>query len=169
MQGFYQYQNVKYYIPFVAPELDQDGSQHAVGANQIFVFDGLFSQARIGVMYRNANTDGSEYSFSGVEINAGGGLVLPWRGATLSALYRYARLKYKNPSIFPEQVGTQPPAPGEGIRRDENVHNLSFDLSVPVWRQLTVALAANMNFRSSQIDVLEYDRQLFGAYFTWAF
>ncbi len=168
-QGFYQYQNFKYYIPFVAPELDQNGSQHAVGVNQIFVFDGLFSNARIGVMYMDADTEGSEFAFRGVEINAGGGLVLPWRRAGLSALYRYARLSYKNPSVFPEEVGTQPPAPGEGVLRDENVHNLSFDLSVPVWRQLTVALAANMTFRSSQIDVLEYDRQLFGGYFTWSF
>jgi len=137
--------------------------------NQIFVLDGVFSHARIGVMYLNADTQGSEFAFSGVEINAGGGLVLPWRGVSLSGLYRYARLGYKNPSIFPEEAGTRPPAPGEGVLRDENVHNLSFNLSVPLWRRLTVALAANMNFRSSQVEVLNYDRHILGAYFTWAF
>jgi tetratricopeptide (TPR) repeat protein len=167
-QGFYQYQYYHYYVPPVTPELDQDGSRNAAGVNQFFLLDGLFSHARIGVAYLNAITEGSEFDYNGVEINAGGGLVLPWRGATLSALYRYARLSYKNPSIFPEEVGTQPPAPGEGVTPYANVHNLSLDLSVPVWRQLTASLAANLNFRSSQVAVLEWDRQLFGAYLTWS-
>ncbi len=168
-QAFYQYQNASYYIPPVSPELDQNGDQHAAGMNQIFVFDGLFSHARIGAMYVNTQTDGTEFDRSGLEINAGGGLALPWRGTTFSTLYRYSRLWYQNPSVFPEENGTQPPAPGEGIRRDEHVHNLSFDLSAPVWSGLSVALAGNLNFRRSQIDVLEFDRHIFGAYFTWSF
>ncbi len=168
-QAFYQIQLDDYFLPPVSPELDQNGNRQAVGLNQILMFDGLFSSARFGAAYLSRSTDGTEWDYRGLELNVGGGVLLPWRGMTFSTLYRYARLWYQNPSIFPEQIGTQPPAPGQGVRRHENVHNLSFDLNVPLWRQLSVALAANMNFRSSQIDVLEYDRHLFGAYFTWNF
>ncbi len=171
-QGFYKYQRFDYSTsPAVVkrPELERNGNLHAVGANHIFLLEEPFTYARIGVMYMSSDTKGSEFAFTGVEINAGGGLILPWYDISLSGLYRFARRSYENPSIFPATHTDPDPAPGQGVSRNENVHNISFNLSAPVWRRLTVALSGTLGFHSSQVDVLSYDRHILGSYLTWDF
>ena len=160
-QFYYQFLDYSFFIPPITQSFDRNGLQHTVGANQIFVLNEPLNYARIGILYTDRDTDGTEFAYSGFEVNAGAGMVLPWHSISASVLYRFGRFDYKNITDFNEKFGE--------IRRTENVHNFSVDISAPVWRQLEVAVSATITAASSQVTDLNFDRQIVGTYLTWTF
>ena len=172
-QVFYGFQNFQYSqdaFPLLDPAFDRDGNQHSIGVNQLFVLPEPLNYARVGILYTDRSAAGTEFDYNGFEINVGGGVLFPWRNVAFDALYRYGRFGYKNASILPVRVGLQPPsAGGPAVKRTENAHVVTLQLSAPVWRQLTASIAATLTYSSSEIEVLNYDRQIAGAYLSWSF
>jgi tetratricopeptide (TPR) repeat protein len=168
-QGFYKFQYSSFDVVPLAPALDLDGPQNAVGVNQILPLSGLFTHARLGILWTNRDSEGTEFDYNGFEINAGGGMLLPWLDIELAAIYRFSRLYYENPSIFPPTPAIPPPPPGQGIEKVENVQFVSFSIGAPIWRGLSGSIAGTYISRQSQIKVLSYDRGVFGTYLTWTF
>jgi tetratricopeptide (TPR) repeat protein len=168
-QAFYQFQYSSFDYVELNPALDRDGPQHSVGINQILPLSGPITHVRLGLLGAFRDTSGTEFDYSGFELNAGSGVLLPWLDIELSALYRYSRLYYKNPSVFAPVPWLAPPAPGQGIKNVEDVHSVSVSLGAPIWRGLSGSIAGTYILRDSQIKTLSYDRGVFGTYLTWTF
>jgi hypothetical protein len=124
---------------------------------------------RVGITWSDYDTVGSEFAYDGIGAHLGAAMVMPWYDTGLSALYEYARQDFKNPTVFPIADGLPAPFPGQGIRNKKNVHKVSFNLSVPIWKRLTTSVSGTFMFQSSQVQALAYDQSIIGTYLAWSF
>ena len=166
-QGFYQLQRFDYYYD-LDDAFDLDGWQHSAGVNQIMVLPEPFTHARGGFTWTTRDSKGSEFSFSSFGINVGTGVLLPWYDVEASALYRFSHLPFANASQFPKNGDIQD-SPPTGTKRRENLHEITFNLNLPLWKRLSLDVAGALIFNESNVETFQYDRQIVGAYFTWDF
>lgn len=164
-QAFYQIHRFDYYEDHLKSTLDLDGWQHSVGINQLFVPRGPFTHIRAGFLWIDRDTEGNEFRHSGPGANLGAGVLLPWYDIEVSALYRFSHLRFQNASVFPKSIG------GDqiGVKRKENIHEITFNVNLPLWNRLSIDVAGAFIFRDSDVEVFRYDRQIVGTYLTWDF
>jgi tetratricopeptide (TPR) repeat protein len=168
-QLFYRLHYFDFFEPPIRPEFDRDGPLHTLGLSQIINIPGPRAHVRVGVGWSDYDTAGSEFAYDGIGAHVGAGIVMPWYDIGLSALYEYARQSFKNPSVFPIAPGLPAPFPGQGVRNEKNVHVVSFNLSVAVWRSLTASLSGRFMVQSSEVRALAYDQSVIGTYVAWSF
>jgi len=168
-QGFYQLHRFDYYIDSAEPELDLDGFQHSLGVNQIFIPREPFTHIRAGFLWTQRDTDGDEFAHQSFGVNLGAGVLMPWYDIEVSALYRFSHLRFENGSQFPKNGTPFESNDDVGVKRKEDVHELTFNVNVPLWSRLSMDVAGAFVFNDSDIEIFRYDRQIVGAYFTWDF
>ena len=168
-QAYYQMHRFDYFNDPANPELDLDGFQHSLGVNQIFIPREPFTHVRVGVLWTDRNTDGEEFDYMSYGASIGAGVLMPWYEIEVSALYRFSHFRFDHASQFQEDASPFDSDIGVGVKRREDVHEITFNVNVPIWSRLSMDVAGAIVFNDSSNENFRYDRQIVGAYFTWDF
>jgi tetratricopeptide (TPR) repeat protein len=160
--AYYQFLHYDYDIKTSDPDaFDRSGPQHSVGAQQFVFLPAPFRYAVVGALFTSFDSDGTEFRHNGVEVSVGSEVDLPW-ALSAGVLYRYA---YRNYTKFSAVTSTlQPPK-----KRDDNQHEISFNLDRSFARQYNVSVAGSYSHNSSDIDNFDIDRFIIGTYLRYAF
>lgn len=169
-QVLYQYHDFDYRFAVVDDSLDPDGELHVVGISQFFYVSAPLTYIQVGIAYENADTQGTEFDFDGVDVSLGAGIELPYdlrAGARVSYTHRQGRHK----STLGEFgiIGSDTDAPLDLPKRKDNIANLKVDLTVPVAQYLEFAIRGSFTFTDSNIAVYDFNRHVVGSYFTFTF
>jgi tetratricopeptide (TPR) repeat protein len=140
---------------------DRSGPQNSIGAQQFVFLPAPFRYTVIGVLLTNFDSDGTEFRHNGVEVSAGVEMDLPW-GISAAALYRYAHRNYT-------KVSAVPPSLVEPQKREDDEHEISFNLDRTFARRFNVSLAGSYATNDSNIENFDIDRFRIGTYFRYAF
>ncbi len=160
--SYYQYLRYDYDIDTSDDDaFDRSGPQHSIGAQQFVFLPAPVRYAVVGALLTNFDSDGTEFRHNGVEVSAGAEVDLPWE-LSLGALYRYAHRNYLKPSAV--RSALQPPR-----KREDDQHEISFNLDRTFLRQYNVSLAGSYSRNYSNISNFDIDRFIIGAYLRYAF
>lgn len=140
---------------------DRSGPQHSVGAQQFVFLPAPFRYVVVGGLLTSFHSDGTEFRHNGVEASVGGEMDLPW-SFSIGALYRYAYRHYTKDSAVTSTL--EPPR-----KREDNEHEISFNLDRTFFRQYTVSLAGSYSHNGSNIDNFDIQRFIIGGYVRYAF
>ena len=102
-------------------------------------------------------TDGTEWSYRGLEASFGAGYDFPYE-VSLSWLYRFRYRDYDNSSAF---VPNEP--------RSDKRHVLTVELAKALTEHWVVSAGGAFTWIDSNIPIYEYDPQIGGAYVTYRF
>ena len=163
-QAFYQYHCQDFFVNLnqvQEPIYDRDGDRHAAGFNQFFFLPEPFTYVRVGGLGDWTRTDGTEWSYNGVEANFGAGYDFEY-DISLGWLYHFAYRHYRHAS-----GQSQPVAFTE--KRDDFQHMLSFDLAKGFAEHWEVSLGGAFTWNDSDVAFYDYDRYVGGAYVTYRF
>ena len=139
---------------------DRSGLQNSVGVQQFVFLPAPFRYAVIGALLTNFDSDGTEFRHNGVEVSAGVAMDLPW-GLSAAALYRYAFRNYTQVSAVTPIL--------EPRKREDNEHEISFNLDRTFARRYNVSLAGSYARNDSNIKNFDIDRFRIGTYIRYAF
>jgi len=167
-QGFYQY-NWNDFLPdlinpFTGEDLtnfiNRDGWQHVFGVNQFFFLPEPFTFVRVGAYGDFNRTEGSEWSYDGMEANFGAGYDFPW-DISLTWLYRFLYRAYENPTIavVPRFAETQ----------DVFRHVLTAEIAKGLGEHWVLSVGGAFTWNQSNVDFYAYSRHIVGTYVTYSF
>jgi hypothetical protein len=158
---FYQWHDQDFLLDELEPTVfDRDGQRHLPGLAQYFFLPEPFTYVRLGVAGDVTRTDGTEWDYDGVEASFGCGYDFEY-AVGLTWLYRYVYQDYRNASAV-----SVPPFSDE--RRDHR-HLFTVELSKGLGEHWRVALGGAFTWNGSNVAFYDYDRQIGGAYVTYAF
>ncbi len=156
---FYQYNNSNFLRDLVVPEtFDRDGDRHVAGFNQFFFLPAPYTYVRIGAAGDWDRTDGTEFSYDGVEATVGAGYDLDY-DISFNWLFRFNYRHYQNQSAF-----SDPP-----IKRDDFRYVLTVEIAKAITEHLSVSLGGAFTWNNSDVPFYQYDRQVGGVYATYNF
>lgn len=160
--GYYQFLHYDYDVKTSDPDaFDRSGNQHSVGAQQFVFLPSPFRYAVVGALLTSFDSDGTEFRHNGVEVSAGAEMDLPWK-LSAGALYRYAFRNYTKDSVVTPTLETPK-------KRDDNQHEISFNLNRTFARQYNVSVAGAYSHNESNIDNFDISRFVIGTYLRYAF
>ena len=162
-QLLYQYYDIDYSVPSLAA-LDPDGELHTFGVSQYIFMSAPFTYAVFGVGYEKSDTEGSEFDYEGVELNAGFGAELPYH-IQFSFLARYLFNDYDNLSQYQTDLGD--PFPGK--KREDHIARININFAYPLGQFLEVSLEGSLDFNTSNVEGYDVDRHVVGTYVTYTF
>jgi tetratricopeptide (TPR) repeat protein len=168
-QAFYQLHRFDYFDTPDEKDFNLDGFQHNVGIAQMIIPRHPMTHVRIGADALLRDTRGKEFDSFGASANLGAGVLLPWFDMELSGLYRFTYLKYRNKSQIDADGDPDERIATNHIARAENVHEITANVNVPLWRRLSLDVAGAFTFYDSESEFFTYNRQIVGAYLTWDF
>jgi tetratricopeptide (TPR) repeat protein len=142
------------------PILDRDGTRHLAGLSQFFFLPEPFTYVRVGALADFARTDGTEWSYDGMEASFGAGYDFPYE-VSLSWLYRFFFRDYRNGSTFAE--------PEFSENRKDHRHVLTLELAKALTEHWVVSAGGALTWSKSNLPIYDYDRQVGGAYVTYRF
>ena len=145
-------------------ERNRDGHGEQAGLEQGVPLTAINTQLTAVAAYTRYHAEGTEYSFRG----AGGWLssetLLPWR-LTLRLLGAFAYRGYLNNTSF-ETVPPVGPPPTSEKRRDQ-ISDAEVAIERPIyWDWLLASARWHYTHADSTVPVFDYDRIIYGAYFT---
>ena len=161
-QGFYQFSWKDFLVGATSgTALDRDGTRHVWGVNQLFFLPQPYTFVRLGAYGDFNHSDGSEWSYSGMEANLGAGYDFDWDIA-LSWLYRFQYRSYDEDSLFASPLPfTQ--------RRQDFRHILSAELAKGITEHWVVSVSGAFTWDSSNVKFYDYSRHIVGTYVTYRF
>lgn len=160
--AYYQFLRYDYDLETSDPNaFDRSGPQHSVGLQQFVFLPAPFRYGVVGGLLTHFDSDGSEFRHNGVEVSAGGEMDLPWK-LSIGALYRYAHRNYLEPSAVTSILEPS-------RKREDDQHEISFNLDRSFARQYTVSVAGSYSDTSSNIDNFDIHRFIIGTYLRYAF
>ena len=145
-------------------ERNRDGHAEQVGLEQGVPLMAINTQLTGTAVYTRYHADGSEYSFRG----AGGWVrsetLLPWQ-LTLRLLGGFTYRGYLNNTSF-ESVPPVGPPPNSEKRRDQ-IADAEVAIERPIYKDWLIASARwHYTHADSTVPVFDYDRIIYGVYFT---
>jgi len=159
--AYYQFLYYDYDVDLSSSDaFDRSGPQNSVGAQQFVFLPAPFRFTVFGVLLTNFDSDGTEFRHNGVEVSAGLEMNLPW-GISAATLYRYAFRNYTKVSAVTPIL--------EPKKREDNEHEISFNLDRTFARRYNVSLAGSYSTNDSNIKNFDIDRFRIGTYFRYAF
>lgn len=158
---YYQYYN-QAYLPAALEggPVDRDGYRNVPGFTQFFFLPQPFSYTRIGVLGDFLRTQGSEWSYDGIEASMASGYDFDY-DIGFTWLYRFLYRDYLNASAAA--------MPAFSKKREDIRHNLTVELSKGLGEHWRVALSGAFTWNNSNVSFYEYERQIGGAYVTYSF
>jgi hypothetical protein len=187
LEAGYYWLNYKYPVPDVseacAPGLvcgpagvnekhrrNRDGHGLVAGLTHIVPLRARNSHARVGYRYHRYFSRGNDYSYQGHEIHLGVDADLPAE-LKLDARASYTYQPYAHPSSYPDPEDVFSGVPYSLSGKDRRDKIFRFDLSLA--RRLTARTEIEARYtlinNSSNTDVFDYNRQIFGLYLTARF
>jgi tetratricopeptide (TPR) repeat protein len=161
-QAFYQFSWKDYLVGATSgTPLDRDGQRNVWGLNQFFFLPAPFTYVRMGAYGDFNQSDGNEWSYSGMEANFGVTYDFDWDIA-LSWLYRFQYRSYDHPSLFSS------PAPFTQQRTDYT-HYLTAELAKGLTEHWVLSVGGAFTWASSNVDFYDYSRHIVGTYVTYRF
>jgi tetratricopeptide (TPR) repeat protein len=162
-------------IPFCGPPgIDERSARNRDGNGTVIGFHHAIAlpydaQLRGGYEFEHFSARGTEYSFNAHSVFADVLVPLPHH-FQIDVTGAYTYRPFRHPSTFPNS-----PAPLfnteyglSDLDRRESFYAFGVRLERPVGRGMTAALAWRYERNRSNTDVFDYDRQIVGAYLTWA-
>jgi Tfp pilus assembly protein PilF len=139
---------------------NRDGRGEQAGLEQGLPLMAINTQLTGAALYTRYHAQGSEYSFRGTGAWLSSETLLPWR-LTLRLLGAFTYRGYLNPTSFE----TTPP-PNSDKRRDQ-IGDAEVSIERPIyWDWLLASARWHYTHADSTVDVFDYDRIIYGAYFT---
>ncbi len=145
-------------------ERNRDGRGEQAGLEQGIPISAIDTQFTLTGFYTRYHAEGSEYSFRGAGGFFSTETLLPWK-LTLRTLGSFVYRGYLNNTSF-ESV---PPvgAPPTSDKRRDQVSDAEVAIERPiVWDWLLVSGRWHYTHADSTVEVFDYDRIIYGAYFT---
>jgi hypothetical protein len=160
-QAFYQYHWQHFYVDTSDPAVyDRNGSRNAAGFNQFFFLPEPFTYVRVGGLGDWTRTDGTEWSYNGVEASFGAGYDFEY-DISFGWLYHFAYRHYLDASAQSEPPFTE--------NRDDFQHVLTFDLAKGFCEHWEASLGGAFTWNDSDVAFYDYDRYVGGVYLTYRF
>lgn len=157
--AYYQFHDQNFLRDLADPAVfDRDGTRNLGGFNQFFFLPEPFTYVRMGVLGDWTRTDGTEWSYNGVEATFGAGYDFEY-DISFSWLFRFLYRHYRNPSAL-----SDPPE-----IRDDFGYILTLDLAKQITDHWEVSLGAALTWNESDVPFYQYNRQVGGAYATYRF
>lgn len=148
----------------VRAERNRDGNGEQAGLEQGVPLMAINTQLTGTVLYTRYHAEGSEYSFRGVGGWLASETLLPWK-LTLHLLGRFTYRGYLNDTTF-ESVPPVGPPPNSNKRRDQ-ISDVEVAVERPIyWDWLIASARWHYTHADSTVQVFDYDRIIYGAYFT---
>lgn len=161
-QAFYQFSWKDFLVGFTeGTPLDRDGTRNVWGLNQFFFLPKPYTYVRMGAYGDFNDSDGSEWSYNGMEANFGAGYDFKWDIA-LTWLYRFQYRSYDHPSLFSS------PAPYTQ-EHTEYRHQLTAELAKGLSEHWVISVGGAFTWVSSRVDFYDYSRHIVGSYVTYRF
>jgi tetratricopeptide (TPR) repeat protein len=161
---FYQFEYKDYLTDFAtaaaADAFDLDGTRNLVGLSQFFFLPAPFTYVRVGLLGDFNSTDGTEWSYDGIDASLGSGYNFPYE-VSLTWLYRFVYRDYDNASGV-----TEPPFT---TVRDDKRHVFTAEIAKAITQHWEVSIGTALTWSNSNVELYDYDRQIGGAYVTYRF
>lgn len=165
---FYRYQDKSFFRepadtdPRFAPE-SRDAINNMIGFLHVFRFAQDRFLFRLGYQRDTDAARGTVFSYNGNRLQTGGEVVLPWQDISVRLDYEIHWRNYKFPQVFfVSDTGELEP------RRDTE-HDIFFQISKPLRRDLTLALQYQGILNNSNVLVYDYAKNIFTALITWTY
>ncbi len=145
-------------------ERNRDGNGEMAGLEQGIPLAAIQTQVTANAYYTRYHAEGDEYSFRGVGGFFTTETLLPFE-FTLRTLGSFVYRGYLNNTSF-ESVPPVGPPPTSNKRRDQ-ISDVEVSLEHPLyWDWLLVSGRWHYTHADSTVEVFDYDRIIYGAYFT---